>query len=138
MLLLGLMFLVKWYGTVGLAGRLPSQAGPMGAQSAWHVLTILRWLILLTVAVALLSPLLHAIHRSHGTQTASSWAVSVLGTITAALLVYRVLIGLPAPDEVVDQKAGAVLGLLAAVGIALGGYQATREEERSGGERRLT
>ncbi len=130
------MFLVKWYGTVGMAGRLPSQAGPMGAESAWQGLTILRWLMLVTVAVALVSPLLHAIHRSHRTQAFTARTVSALGAITAAVLAYRVLIGLPAPDGVVDQKVGALLGLLSAVGIALGGYQAMGEE-RSAAESRV-
>jgi predicted metal-dependent peptidase len=52
----------------------------------------------------------------------------VLGSITAAVLIYRVLIDLPSAGSVVDQKLGAIIGLLAAVGIAFGGYESTLEE----------
>jgi hypothetical protein len=54
--------------------------------------------------------------------------VAALGTLTAVLLVYRVLIDLPNPSSVVDAKLGAFLGLLFAIGIALGGCESIREE----------
>jgi hypothetical protein len=44
------------------------------------------------------------------------------------LLIYRVLIALPSGARVVDQKLGAVLGLVCALGIAWGGYEAIREQ----------
>ena len=44
------------------------------------------------------------------------------------LLIYRVLIVLPAGTRVIDQKLGAFLGLLCALGIAWGGYEAIREQ----------
>jgi len=47
--------------------------------------------------------------------------VAGLGSLTSALLIYRVLIELPAGAKVIDQKLGAVLGLGCAVGVALGG-----------------
>jgi hypothetical protein len=50
--------------------------------------------------------------------------------VTAALLAWRVLIDLPRPDQIIDQKLGAVVGVLAAIGIALGGYERLREERR--------
>jgi hypothetical protein len=56
----------------------------------------------------------------------------VLGTVTAAALVYRVLVALPAPAQVVDQKLGAFLGLLCALGIAYGGLESRRAERRAG------
>ncbi len=44
------------------------------------------------------------------------------------LLTYRVLINLPSPSDVVDQKLGAVLGLVCAYGIAVGGFESIREQ----------
>jgi threonine/homoserine/homoserine lactone efflux protein len=84
--------------------------------------------MLLTIAVTIGSVVLHATQRSHGSKTDTSGLITALGTITAALLVYRVLIDLPSLNEVVDQKIGAYLGLLAAVCLAFGGYESMREE----------
>jgi hypothetical protein len=42
------------------------------------------------------------------------------------MLAYRVLVDLPDPSRVVDQRAGAILGLLAACAIAIGGVESTR------------
>jgi hypothetical protein len=44
------------------------------------------------------------------------------------LLGYRVLINPPNPHAIVDVKIGAYLGLLAALGIAVGGLESWREE----------
>jgi hypothetical protein len=52
----------------------------------------------------------------------------VLATVTAASMIVRVLIDLPSPDQVVDQKLGAVLGVIAALGVALGAYESVREQ----------
>jgi hypothetical protein len=119
------MFGLEWFGVDGIPGRTPSLAG---AENAWHGLTLVRWVMLLTVAAALGSPLLHASQRSHGAATNTSLGVAALGTLTAALLVYRVLIDLPSSDQVVDQKLGAFIGVMCALGIALGGYESMRED----------
>jgi hypothetical protein len=96
--------------------------------SAWHVLNTIRWFMLLAILVALGSVVLHATQRAHGTKTDTSVVVAGVGTITAVLLGYRVLIDLPHPSSVVDIKIGAYLGLLATIGIALGGYDSIREQ----------
>jgi hypothetical protein len=118
------MFALAWYGVAGIPGRSKLTA----VQNAWDGLTLVRWLMLLTVVVALGVPLLHATQRTHGSKTSTGLVVTVLGVLTAALLVYRVLIDLPSPDEVIDQKFGAFLGLAGALGIAVGGYDSIREE----------
>ena len=127
LLLLPLMFAVAWYGVVALPGP-TGRSGITTAENAWHGLTFVRWLMLLTIAVTLGSVILHASQRSHGARTDTSLAITALGTVTAALLIYRVLIDLPDPKSVVDAKIGAYLGMLAAIGIALGGYESIREE----------
>ncbi len=61
--------------------------------------------------------------------------VSVLGVITVLVLIYRVLINEPGTDAVVDQRAGAYLGLISACVILYGGYRSLRQEgiaERDG------
>jgi hypothetical protein len=126
LLLLVTMFALEWFGVVGPAGHMRS--GMNGAEDAWNGLTVVRWLMLVTIAVALGSVLLHATQRGHGAKTNTSLLVTALGTLTAALLIYRVLIELPAPDQIVDVKLGGFLGLLSAIGIALGGWESIREQ----------
>jgi hypothetical protein len=119
------MFALEWFGVDGVPGRTRSLAW---AENAWHGLTLVRWLMLLSIAVAIGAPLLHVTQRSHGAKTSTSRAVLALGSLTSLLLIYRVLIDLPSANQVVDQKLGAFVGVLCALGVALGGYEAVREE----------
>ncbi len=116
--LLGLMFLAEWYGVDGIPGR----SEVSSAENAWRGLTVVRWLMLLTILVTLGSLVIHATQRSHGAQTETSGVIAVLGTLTAIVLTWRVLIVLPSPTTVVDQKLGAYLGVLSAYAIAFGGF----------------
>jgi hypothetical protein len=127
LLLLAIMFALKWYGVVGIAHGTEG-SGVSSAENAWQALTGLRWLMLLTIFVALTAVILHISQRRHGAQTNTGALVAALGTITAAFLVNRVLIDLPSPDAVVDVKLGGFVGLICAIGIALGGYESSREE----------
>jgi hypothetical protein len=126
--LLVLMFATKWFGLAQTPRPSATRAAISTAENAWHALPVVRWVMLLTIFVALGSVMVRAQQSSHGTKTDTGPVVAALGALTAALLAYRVLIDLPSPREVVDQKLGAYLGLLAAIGIALGGYEAMREE----------
>jgi hypothetical protein len=128
LILLALMFLLEWYGLAGNPGPSAARAAVSTAENAWQGLTILRWLMLLTILVAVGSVFLHATQRSHGAKTNTGPAVTALGSITAALLAYRVVIDLPMPGKVIDQKIGAILGLASAIAIAYGGYESMREE----------
>jgi hypothetical protein len=127
LLLLVLMFAVKWYGIDQLPGH-ASGVERATAENAWHGLTLLRWLMLLTIVVSIGSLFLHATQRAHGTINDTGGLVASLGTITALLLIYRVLIDLPSANQVVDQKLGAIMGLLSAIGIAIGGHASMREQ----------
>ena len=126
--LLVAMFATKWYGVARVPD--PSAARPAlsGAVDAWNALTLVRWVMLVTILAAVGSVVLHASQRSHGTRTDTSTVLFGLGTVTAALVVYRVLIDLPQASRVLDQKLGAFLGVVFALGIALGGMEAVAEQ----------
>jgi hypothetical protein len=126
-LLLVFMFAFAWFGVDGIPGR--SELAT--SENAWHGMTYLRWLMLLTCFVAIGSLFLHASQRTHGAETDTSLAITVLGTVTAVALAYRVLIDQPTPPSVVDQKLGAYLGLLSAVALAVGGYDALLAARRA-------
>ncbi len=130
-LLLILMFAAKWYGAAGAGDALATRSSLTTSQNAWQALTLLRWLMLLTALVAIGAMVLRITQRAHGTPTDLSAVVMTLGSITALLLGYRVLINLPSPSTVLDQKLGAFLGLLCAIGIAFGGYESRRHARKS-------
>ena len=128
LLLLVLMFAVAWYGVDGIPGRATSRSGVASAQSAWDGLTVIRWLMLVTVLVALGTVAIHLLRPSRIAVAGIRLALLLLAALTAVLLIYRVLIVLPTPDRVVDQKLGGVVGVLAALGIAFGAYDSVREQ----------
>jgi hypothetical protein len=120
------MFALEWYGVVGVPQI--RRSGITMDENAWHTLTFTRWVMLIAIVVALGSVFLHASQRSHGAKTDTSLVVAGVGTLTAALLIYRVLIEPPSPSSVVDLKIGAFLGLIAGIGIAIGGIESIREQ----------
>lgn len=126
--LLGLMFLFKWYGVAGVPDPSAARPAVSTAENAWNGLSDVRWVMLLTITAALGSVVLHASQRTHGTRTDTSRLVLVLGAASTLLLFYRVLIALPEPSRVIDQKLGAVLGLVCALGVALGGLESVGEQ----------
>jgi hypothetical protein len=128
LVLLVVMFATEWYGVDEIPGRVATRTQVTHAANAWHALTIVRWLMLVTIIVAVGTVLLHGSQRSHGTKTNTGPLVALLGSITAAVVIYRVLIDLPSAGSVVDQKFGAIIGVLATIGIALGGYESMLEE----------
>ncbi len=126
--LLVLMFLTKWYGVAGVPDPSAARPAVSTAQDAWNGLSVVRWVMLITILAALGSVVLHASQRSHGTRTDTSQVLAALGSLTSVLLLYRVLIDLPQATKVIDQKLGAFLGLMCALGIALGGFESVGEQ----------
>lgn len=115
------MFALRWFGTITPPPTGAVRSATTGSENAWVGLPVVRWVMVAAIAAALAAALWRTATRGHATTSRlASVAVVALGTGAAALLVYRVLIALPSQGEVVDQKLGAYLGLLAAVGIAYG------------------
>jgi hypothetical protein len=132
LLLLASMFATEWYGVAGVPD--PSYARPATAtaENGFNGLTDIRWVMLATIAVTIGSVFLHASQREHGTKTDTSRVVAGLGALTTLLLIYRVLIDLPGDGKVLDQKLGALLGLVCALGIAWGGYESIIQQRVRG------
>lgn len=128
-LLLAFMFLVPWYGLSAAAARADVAGGVSTSVDGWHALTVLRWLMLVSILVGLALVFLQATRRAPALPAILSVIVSFLGPLTALSLFYRVLINLPGPDGLVEQKIGAFLGLLSACALSYGGYVSLREEE---------
>jgi len=126
--LLVILFAMEWYGVAGVPDPSAVRPAVSTAENGWHGLTVTRWVLVATILAAIGAVVLHASQREHGNKTDTSLVVATLGAISSVLLVYRVLIVLPAGTRVIDQKLGAFLGLLCALGIAWGGYESIREQ----------
>jgi len=103
-----------------------SNLGQPTTFDGWNGLQTLRWLLLVTIVAALALAYFQASRRSPAIPVVLSVIVTVLGGLSALALIYRVLINTPA--STLDQRAGAYLGLVAAIVIAYGGYKSMREE----------
>ena len=125
--LLILMLATAWYGVAGVPDPTYARHAVSGTETGWAALPAVRWVIVLTAIVAVGAIVLRISQREHGRQTDASRLVAALGLLCSALLIYRVLIVLPSPDKVLDQKLGALLGLACALGIALGGHESIVE-----------
>jgi hypothetical protein len=128
--LLILMLATAWYGVAGVPDPTFARPAVSGTETGWDGLTDIRWVVVLTAIVAVGAVALRISQREHGRQTDASRVVAGLGLLCSALLVYRVLITLPSPDKVLDQKLGALLGLACALGIALGGHESILERRQ--------
>jgi hypothetical protein len=62
--------------------------------------------------------------------------VTALAALLTVLLAYRVVINEPGPNQYIDVKIGAWLGLLSSALIAYGGYRSMRDEGTSLGDAR--
>ena len=120
--LLVLMFAFAWYGVDGIPGR-PAAHGASWTENGWEGLSAVRWVMLVTIVVAIGSPVLRFSQRDRGSAPNASGLILALGALTSVLLIYRVLIDLPSSSAVPDQKLGALLGLASALGITLGGWE---------------
>jgi|SRR5579875_1037651 len=120
------MFALKWYGADGVP-RQPMAQPPQYSLDGFSALSGVRWLMLATVLAALASVAVHLGQRSHGAQTNTALPLAVLAGTTSLALIWRVLVDLPVPAAVDEAKIGALVGLLAAIGVWLGAIASLRE-----------
>ena len=126
-LLLIFMFALTWYAVSGpLSETLSRGLHEPTTFNGWNGLTHLHWLLLVTIVAALALTYFQAAREGPAIPITLSLVVTLLGGLTTVALIYRVLI--KTPGHMLDQRAGAYLGLVAAIGIAYGGYKSMREE----------
>lgn len=136
-LLLVSLLLLPWFGVDRGGSRFPPRAATTGTEGGWHSLILLRWPLLFAIVVALLPLLVRPAQRWLGLPRRTNATVAALGGLTALLLAYRVLIDLPDPSRVVDQQVGAILGLVGALMITLGGLESMRAQAARARARQL-
>jgi hypothetical protein len=126
--LLVAMFVLPWYGYKGDLAPLAARLGVSTSRDAWHSLSTTRWLMLLTVAAALALVYLQATRPAPALPATFSLFAWLLGGLTSLVLIYRVLINVPGPNDVVSRDVGGYVGLLASIAIGFAGYRSLRDE----------
>ncbi len=133
--LLVFLLALPWYAVKAPYRPTASLLGVATSPNGWKSLHHIRWLLVLTILAGLALAYFQAARRAPALPATLSVIVTVLGLITVIVLIYRVLINEPGADSVVDQRAGAYLGLISACVILYGGFDSLRREgiaERDG------
>lgn len=126
LVLLVSMFALKWYGLNGTLAPTAAGLGLDTSLDAWHGLSTLRWLLLLTVVLAAALVYLQGTRPAPALPVTFSALVALFAVLSTLGLIYRVLLNPPGTD--LTTRAGAYVGLLAAAVTAYGGYRSMREE----------
>jgi hypothetical protein len=122
------LFVPDWYALNGTLSQTASDLGARTSWNGWWGLGGLRYLALLTILVALALVYFQAAERAPAIPVTLAVILTFLGIITVLALIYRILAGPPNNGSFLHQLAGPWLALLAAIGIAYGGFASLREE----------
>lgn len=127
--LLLIMFIFDWF-TVEAAGGL----GPSFGGNAWDTMEIIRFILLITALAAIALAVISATQSKVDMPVALSAITAGLGILSVVLIIFRII---SPPDggvgDLIDvgRAIGVFLGLIAAAGVAYGGYLAMQEEGTS-------
>lgn len=109
--LLVFLFALNWLSPGGLN------------RHGWAAIPVLRWLLLVTALMAIALTVAQATRRSPAVPVSLSVIVTVLGALSVLLVIVRLL------TTSAGLCVGIFLGLLAAIGIAVGGFASMRREQ---------
>ena len=127
-LLAAAMFLMPWYGVKSPLGPTVASLGGSTSWDGWNGLTNVRWLVLITILVALALLWLQATRRAPALPVTFGVILTVLGFVTTLALLYRVVLDVPGASSVVERRVGGFVGIAAAIALCAGAYLSMREE----------
>jgi hypothetical protein len=138
--LLFIFMFFDWFGAevssvTGFSGSVPGEGA-----SAWDALDVIPIFLMLSIVVAIAVAVIRLTDADVEPPVSMNAIVATLGGLAVLLILYRIIdppgggdFGGVSVDTTL--KLGIFLGLLAAAGIAYGGYSAMREEGATfGGE----
>jgi len=132
-ILLFVFMFFNWFGVEvsgvgGFSGTISGEGG-----NAWEALDFIPFVLLVTILAALGVAALRLSDADYEPPVSANTVVAVLGAISVLLIVFRIVdpptfgsFGGVSVDA--TRSIGIFLGLIAAGGIAYGGYSAMREE----------
>lgn len=138
LLLLIIMFVFSWFGIPDV-----DVSGIDDGFNAWQSFGFIDIVLFITILVAIGGALMTANAQSVNTPVAISAITTALGILSVLLILFRIIDppGVDISGAFVDEnfdferRIGVFLGLIAAGGIAFGGWRAMQEEGTSfGGE----
>src|SRR6478609_10097453 len=132
-ILLFIFMFFDWY-SVSISGAAIPVSGPGG--NAWDTLDFIPIILLITVIVTVANAAIEASESNVEMPVHGGTVVTVLGAISCLLILFRIIDtptfasigGVSAEGSV---EFGIFLSLIAAAGIAFGGYRAMQEEGMS-------
>jgi hypothetical protein len=113
--LLVVMFL-DWYGVLGLASA-----------NAWEAFGVVDLLLAVVILLGLATLVFQVVGHGPALPVAIEVVTSTVALIAVLLVAYRIL-NQPGPNDLVDVKLGAWLGLLATAGVFWGAWKALSDE----------
>ncbi|HEY7950086.1 MAG TPA: hypothetical protein VID51_04540 [Solirubrobacterales bacterium] len=138
-ILLFIFMFFNWFGVEvsGVGGFSGTISGDGG--NAWEALDFIPFVLLVTIAAALGVAALRLSDAAYEPPISANTVVTVLGVISVLLILFRIVdppsfgsVGGVSVDA--TRSIGIFLGLIAAGGIAYGGYSAMREEGMTFGD----
>ena len=103
---------------------LPWFHGRRGSLNAWHGITTLRWVLVITVALALGTGLAQLTRRSPAIPVTLTLFAGMAGIAGLVVLIYRVLASPPGGSRL----AGGFVGLVGAIAIVYGSWRSLRSD----------
>ncbi len=125
-------FLVAWYAIGGQVQPGLFVQFPHSSVDAWHALTVVRFLILLTALLGIAVWWLQATREAPAVPTVLTEVAIIPAGLLLLALIWRVLIDVPGiygiRTQFVEVKLGAYLGLLFDAIIVVGVYRSLRQD----------
>jgi hypothetical protein len=125
-----------WFSVDVSSGSGSFSVTASGGGSAWDALDFIPIILVITIIAALAVVVLRLTDSSYEPPVPANAVVSALGILSALLILYRIVVtpdagSFPGISVDVSPAFGIFLGLIAAVGIAYGGYRAMQAEGAS-------
>ena len=130
-----IMFIFSWYGA-----EINGQSVPDSGANAWEVFSFVDIVLFITVVAAVGLALISASQTEVGLPVAASAVVAGLGILSVILILFRIIdtpgdtgaaSAILGQEVDVTRNIGVWLGLIAAIGVAYGGWRAMEEEGTS-------
>lgn len=137
--LLFIFMFFDWFTVEVSGGSGVFTATATGGGSAWDALEFIPIVLVVAILAALAVVGLRLTDSTYEPPISANAVVSVLGGLSVLLILYRIVDtpgagSYPGLSIDVSPAIGIFLGLLAAIGIAYGGYRAMQEEGASFGD----
>jgi len=100
-------------------------------QSAWEAFAVIDLLLALTALMGVAVAILAVTRRAPALPVAVSVLLTALAAVVSLLLAYR-LLNQPGPNELVDVRPAAYLGLACLLVLAAGGWRSVADENAGG------